>query len=60
MDIHADSWTDSKITALASWINDHYSYDSTRPEMKIAVWGPHGSGPHLHIQSNPFSKARVL
>ena len=60
VDIHADSWTDPKIAKLADWINFQYEYDKYRPEMLVALWEPHGDGPHLHCQTHQNSTWRKV
>jgi hypothetical protein len=51
IDVHADTWTDPKIGALAGYVNSKWSYDPLRPSFKVALWEPHGTGPHLHTQT---------
>jgi hypothetical protein len=51
VDIHADTWKDPITQQVADWINARWVYDSIRPTYKVALWEPHGTGPHLHIQT---------
>jgi hypothetical protein len=50
IDVHADTWSDPKIGALAEYINSLWIYDPLRPSYKVALWEPHGTGPHAHFQ----------
>lgn len=34
-------------------INAHWTYDSNRPEMKVAMYHNAGSGFHIHLQVHP-------
>lgn len=59
VDVHADSWQDTKIGQVASFVEGRYQYDPSRPSMKVALWEPHGNGPHLHLQVHPATRLRV-
>lgn len=60
VDVHADSWTDKRCAILADWLNFQYIYDPSRPDMKVALWEPHGTGPHLHLQTHPNTTWRKI
>lgn len=51
IDVHADTWADPHANAVAAWVNQRWIYDPLRPSMKVALWEPHGTGPHLHFQT---------
>ena len=50
IDIHADTWTDPTMIAMAKYANDKWIYDPTRTSLKTLLWEPHGTGPHGHLQ----------
>jgi len=49
-----------KADAVAEVLNDLWRYNEAKPNLKVAVSKPHGSGPHLHVQSHPHTKRRVM
>lgn len=58
IDIYADSWIDTRAAAVADFINTRYIYDPSRPTMSVALFKPHGSGPHVHFQVHPHTSER--
>lgn len=58
IDVHADTWYDPFIQKLADWVNARWIYDPLRAYMKVALWEPHGTGPHLHYQVSEHSIVR--
>lgn len=40
---------------VATSVNERWSYDPDRPQMKVAITKPHGSGPHMHCQVSPLT-----
>ena len=49
-----------KADAIAEVLNDLWSYDPSRTNIKVAVSEPHGSGPHVHVQVHPKTQRRVM
>jgi hypothetical protein len=47
------------VDALVAYLNGRWVYDPTRPAMVVAYARPHGTGPHLHIQSHPRTALRA-
>jgi hypothetical protein len=45
--------------SVATAINRKWSYDFHRPNLKVAVCIPHGTGPHLHLQVHRFTRRKV-
>lgn len=59
IDIRAASWTDPLIEAAAKKINERWIYDPARPSMVVALFEPHGTGPHGHFQVYLNTKERA-
>jgi len=53
MDIR--SWIYNDPQAIVDNINEHFSYDSDRPNKKCAVLHDTGRGMHIHLQCGPKS-----
>lgn len=45
--------------AIAARVNAKYIYDPTRPEKVVAYAAPHGTGPHIHLQTCPRTAFRA-
>lgn len=58
IDIHAETWTDPNMVAMAKYVNDKWIYNPVRPSMKVLLWEPHGTGPHGHLQVSPATILR--
>ena len=43
---------------VEKWVNDIWSYDSSRPEKKCCLFHNAGSGWHLHLQVHPKTVRR--
>jgi len=52
------SWCYAYPEAVAKWINEVWSYDPDRPDMKCAILHDAGSGVHFHIQVHPMTRRR--
>lgn len=46
------------IDRIVAYVNGRYVYDPRRPAMVCAYARPHGTGPHLHLQTHPGSTFR--
>lgn len=46
------------VEAVVRWVNSRWQYDPLRPWMKVAYHKPHGTGPHIHLQVHPRTRAR--
>jgi hypothetical protein len=55
IDMHADSWIDPYAVKTAEYINSRWTYDPLRRSYKVALFEPHGTGPHLHFQVSEFT-----
>lgn len=58
VDVSADSWSDKYMAAIATYIDSHWAYDKLRPNMHVALFEPHGTGPHCHFQVHFGTGAR--
>lgn len=57
MDIRIkNSMQQDKADDIADWLNSVFSYDPDRPELKVCISKPHGTGPHIHLQVHPKSQ----
>lgn len=41
------------VADLTTYLNRHYIYDPQRTSLVVAYAKPHGTGPHVHVQSHP-------
>ena len=60
VDIHCISWDDEKISAICNRINKEWVYDVKRPRLNVAVYIPHGTSPHVHLQIHPRTMRRPV
>ena len=44
---------------ISNDLNARWSYDFTRPRLKVAYTKPHGTGPHIHLQVH-YQTRRIL
>lgn len=42
-----------RMVDICMMINYKFSYDPSRPRLKVAFCRPHGTGPHIHLQVHP-------
>lgn len=50
------SWIYGNPQAVVDKINSEWVYDSSRPEMKVAILHDVGSGMHIHLQAHDATK----
>ena len=50
IDIRTNDAPAGALAVIGNGINNGWVYDPARPKLKVAVWKPHGTGPHLHLQ----------
>lgn len=50
LDIRTRDVSAQVVADVTRWINDRWKYDPTRPDLRVAISEPHGTGPHLHLQ----------
>lgn len=44
------------VADVTAYLNGKYVYDSTRPRLVVCYSKPHGTGPHLHIQTHALTE----
>jgi hypothetical protein len=47
------------VALLAAYINGLWVYDPTRPRLVVCYTAEHGTGPHAHVQTHPYSYPRI-
>ncbi len=47
----------AKADSVAASLNALWTYDPTRPHLKVAISKLHGSGPHIHLQVHPKTRS---
>lgn len=52
-DVPEEDWR-----SICHLLNRKWIYDPNRPDMVVAYFEPHGTGPHIHIQSHPNTIVR--
>jgi hypothetical protein len=57
MDLRCKGYKFGKL--LATFINDNWEYDPSRPDKKCCLFHNAGSGYHLHIQTHPNTKRKT-
>ena len=57
IDIRTQGQDPGVVDLITRRINAHWTYDSKRPRLPVAYSKPHGTGPHLHIQTHPRTVA---
>lgn len=55
VDLSTPAWEDPEILRVVTQVNQHWLYDPRRPELQVAVYQPHGTGAHVHLQVHPFT-----
>ena len=59
VDIRTRDVAPEKVEALVRHVNDKWMYGNPlRPLLKVAYHKPHGTGPHIHLQVHPRTRAR--
>jgi len=58
VDIHVLSWDDEGVMKVVQRINREWQYDVKRPRMRVALYVPHGTAPHVHLQVHPRTMRR--
>jgi hypothetical protein len=62
VDVRTRDQDPSAVMDVTTWVNDRWSYDPTRPGMKVCLnegEGPGSTGNHLHFQVHPRTVAMV-
>lgn len=60
IDVRTRDVPEAQVKDVGRWINERYWYDPKRLALQCAVWKPHGSGPHLHLQCHANTVSRVM
>lgn len=47
------------VTRVGTELNRRWLYSLIRPELNVALWKLHGTGPHLHVQVHPYTRRRA-
>ena len=50
VDVRTRGQCQDAIDDVTRYINRRWTYDSTRPNLKVCFSEPHGTGPHAHYQ----------
>ena len=58
MDIRVTRWKDSEVVGVVNRVNATWQYDPDRQGLLVALYRPHGTGPHLHLQVHPNTRRR--
>jgi hypothetical protein len=58
VDVRTREQSQAAIDDVTRYINGKWSYDPTRPNMKVCFSEPHGTGPHGHYQVHPRTKRK--
>jgi hypothetical protein len=53
VDIRDRDISPEAVADLATYLNRHYIYDPQRTALTVCYSKPHGTGPHVHVQSHP-------
>lgn len=59
VDVRTKDQNQDTVNAVANYINKKYSYDPSRPGMKVCFKEPHGNGVHAHYQVHPKTKKKT-
>lgn len=57
-DIRTRTVGQARANALADWINSRWIYNPSDPVRKVADARPHGTAPHVHVQTHPATRLR--
>jgi hypothetical protein len=58
VDIRHFDVPDEDWKAICHLINRKWIYDPARIDIPVAYFEPHGTGPHIHLQSHPATTVR--
>jgi hypothetical protein len=58
VDVRTKGQTNEAIDNLAAYVNEKWSYDPSRPNMKVCFKEPHGASAHAHFQVHSNTKLR--
>ena len=58
IDIGAPGWNDNASATVAAEVNRRWVYDRKRPNLKVALYDEHGTGPHIHFQVHVQTEER--
>jgi hypothetical protein len=47
-----------KAEKICDLLNELWQYDPARPKKPVAYCKPHGTGPHIHLQTHPNTKRK--
>lgn len=59
VDVRTKDQAPASVSVVAAYVNGLWLYDPMRPHFVVCYTAEHGSGPHAHFQSHPFTTPRI-